>query len=80
VLSAALGPDVPPSATLARLLGRHAGLGALRVAAAAWTARAGLLPAATEPATAITRVWPRPGLVHGLGRGGAHVAMVVGAP
>jgi len=22
-------------------------------------------------------VWPRPGLVHGLGRGGAHVAVVV---
>jgi 3-oxoacyl-(acyl-carrier-protein) synthase len=77
VLSAALGPDVPPSAALARLLGRHAGLGVLRVAAAAWTARAGLLPAATEPVTAMTRVWPRAGLVHGLARGGAHVALVV---
>jgi 3-oxoacyl-(acyl-carrier-protein) synthase len=79
VLSAALGPEVPPAATLARLLGRHAGLGVLRVAAAAWTARSGLLPAATEPVTAMTRVWPRPGLVHGLARGGAHVALVVGA-
>jgi 3-oxoacyl-(acyl-carrier-protein) synthase len=77
VLSAALGPKTPPMATLARLLGRHAGLGVLRVAAAAWTARSGLLPAATEPATVMTRVWPRPGLVHGLGRGGAHVALVV---
>lgn len=78
VLSTALGPDAPPAATLARLLGRHAGLGVLRVAAAAWTARSGLLPAATEPATVMTRVWPRPGLVHGLARGGAHVALVVG--
>lgn len=79
VLSAALGPEVPPAAALARLLGRHAGLGVLRVAAAAWTARSGLLPAATEPVTAMTRVWPRAGLVHGLARGGAHVALVVGA-
>ena len=78
VLAAALGPEVPPAATLARLLGRHAGLGVLRVAAAAWTARSGLLPAATEPATVMTRVWPRPGLVHGLARGGSHVALVVG--
>ena len=77
VLSAALGPDAPLAATLARLLGRHAGLGVLRVAAAAWTARSGLLPAATEPATALTRVSPRAGLVHGLARGGAHVALVV---
>jgi 3-oxoacyl-[acyl-carrier-protein] synthase II len=77
VLSTALGPEAPPAATLARLLGRHAGLGVLRVAAAAWTARSGLLPAATEPPTVMTRVWPRPGLVHGLGRGGAHVALVV---
>jgi 3-oxoacyl-[acyl-carrier-protein] synthase II len=79
VLSAALGPEVPPAAALARLLGRHAGLGVLRVAAAAWTARSGLLPAATEPVTAMTRVWPRAGLVHGLARGGTHVALVVGA-
>jgi 3-oxoacyl-(acyl-carrier-protein) synthase len=77
VLAAALGPDGPPAAALARLLGRHAGLGVLRVAAAAWTARSGLLPAAAEPATAMTRVWPRAGLVHGLARGGAHVALVV---
>jgi 3-oxoacyl-[acyl-carrier-protein] synthase II len=77
VLSTALGPEAPPAATLARLLGRHAGLGVLRAAAAAWTARSGLLPAATEPATALTRVWPRAGLVHGLARGGAHVALVV---
>jgi len=45
------------------------------VAAAAWTARAGLLPdeAGGEP----TRV-SGPGLVHGLGRGGNHVALVIG--
>jgi 3-oxoacyl-[acyl-carrier-protein] synthase II len=79
VLSAALGPQAPPAAALARLLGRHAGLGVLRVAAAAWTARSGLLPAAAEPVTAVTRVSPRAGLVHGLARGGAHVALVVRA-
>ena len=77
VLSAALGPEAPPAAALARLLGRHAGLGVLRVAAAAWTARSGLLPAAAESSTVMTRVWPRPGLVHGLARGGTHVALVV---
>jgi 3-oxoacyl-[acyl-carrier-protein] synthase II len=77
VLSTALGPDAPPAASLARLLGRHAGLGVLRVAAAAWTARSGLLPAATEPVTALMRVTPGAGLVHGLARGGAHVALVV---
>jgi 3-oxoacyl-[acyl-carrier-protein] synthase II len=79
VLASALGPDAPPVASLARLLGRHAGLGVLRVAAAAWTARSGLLPAADEPATRLTRVPARPGLVHGLARGGAHVALVVSA-
>jgi 3-oxoacyl-[acyl-carrier-protein] synthase II len=75
VLSAALGPAAAPIASLTPLLGQHAGVGALRVAAAAWTARAGLLPdtAGGEP----TRV-SGPGLVHGLGRGGNHVALVIG--
>ena len=64
-----------PTVSLAPLLGQHAGLGALRVAAATWTARSGLLPddAGGEP----TRV-SGPGLVHGLGRGGNHVALVIG--
>jgi 3-oxoacyl-[acyl-carrier-protein] synthase II len=78
VLDAALGAAAPPVSALGRLLGRHAGLGALRVAAAAWTARSGLLPAAGEPA-AVARVRPGPGLVHGLARGGTHVALVVDA-
>jgi len=64
--------------TLGRLLGRHAGLGVLRVAAGAWTARSGLLPA-TDGATRVERVRPGRGLVHGLARGGTHVALVVDA-
>jgi 3-oxoacyl-[acyl-carrier-protein] synthase II len=75
VLTAALGPASLPTASLSPLLGQCAGVGALRVAAAIWTARAGLLPddAGGEP----TRV-SGPGLVHGLGRGGNHVALVIG--
>jgi len=79
VLDAALGTvAVPPVSTLGRLVGRNAGLGVLRVAAAAWTARSGLLPAAGEPMS-VARVRPGRGLVHGLARGGTHVALVVDA-
>jgi hypothetical protein len=74
VLVAALGDT--PSASLAPLLGHHAGLGALRVAAAAWTARGGLLP---DDAGGAARRVSGPGLVHGLARGGGHVAIVVAA-
>jgi len=77
VLGAALGSAAPVS-TLGRLLGRHAGLGVLRVAAGAWTARSGLLPA-TDGAARVERVRPGRGLVHGLARGGTHVALVVDA-
>src|SRR6185295_16014699 len=51
VLTGALGPASLPTVALSPLLGQHAGAGALRVAAAAWTARAGLLPdaAGKEP-------------------------------
>jgi len=77
VLARAL-PAVPPSASLATWLGRHSGLGALRVAAATWTARSGLLPADSGGSPA--PVAHAPGLVHGLARGGAHVALVVTAP
>jgi len=75
VLADALGPASRPTSSLSPLLGHCAGVGALRVAAAAWTARSGLLPddAGDEP----TRV-SGPGLVHGLARGGGHVALVVG--
>ena len=78
VLSAALRPPPPPATALAGQLGQHAGLGALHVAAAAWSARSGLLPAGDGGAP--QRV-TGPGLVHGLARGGIHVALVVaGAP
>jgi 3-oxoacyl-(acyl-carrier-protein) synthase len=77
VLRAALGTNALVS-SLGQRLGRHAGLGVLRVAAAAWTARSGLLPL-TDGAGGVERVRPGPGLVHGLARGGAHVALVVGA-
>ena len=77
VLDAAL-PAGPPVSSLGRLLGRHAGLGVLRVAAAAWTARSGLLPV-VNGTPRVARVRPGPGLVHGLARGGAHVALLVDA-
>jgi 3-oxoacyl-[acyl-carrier-protein] synthase II len=78
--------DVRPCRTsLHGLLGHHAGLGALRVAAAAWTAREGLLPVGPESAGGgelggtyrTVSVARRPGLVHALARGGAEVAVVV---
>jgi len=76
VLSAALGSARPPAVSLGGLVGHHAGLGALHVAAAAWTARAGLLPdgAGGKPARVSGC-----GLVHGLGRGGGQVALIVEA-
>ena len=77
VLGAVLGAEAPVS-SLGHLLGRHAGLGVLRVAAAAWTARSGLLPV-TNGATRVDRVKRGRGLVHGLARGGVHVAIVVDA-
>ena len=77
VLTRALGASLP-SASLATWLGRHSGLGALRVAAAAWTARSGLLP--SDGGGSPAPVERGPGLVHGLARGGAHVALVVTAP
>ena len=73
VLAAALG-EMPPAVSLAALLGQHGGIGALSVAAAAWTARSGLLPHGGGAA----RV-SGPGLVHGLARGGGHVALMVNA-
>lgn len=83
LIEAALAPARPPVTALSRLMGHHAGLGVLRVAAAAWTARAGLLPLAAPAgdgsvATAVGRVGAGPGLVHGVARGGGQVALVVG--
>jgi 3-oxoacyl-[acyl-carrier-protein] synthase II len=74
VLAGALGAT-PPSVSLAAVLGHHAGLGALHVAAATWTARSGLLPRVGGDAP--VRVTGE-GLVHGLARGGGQVALVVG--
>jgi hypothetical protein len=66
-----------PAVSLAAALGEHAGLGAVRVAAAAWTARAGVLPA--DGTLAARPVDRGPGLVHGLARRGSEVALVVTA-
>jgi len=77
VLSAALGARRPPAVSLAELVGHHAGLGALHVAAAAWTARSGVLPASAGGAPARVSGC---GLVHGLARGGSQVALVVEPP
>jgi 3-oxoacyl-[acyl-carrier-protein] synthase II len=85
LLETALAPYRPPIAALARVWGHHSALGALRVAAAAWTARSGLLPAivgsgedAINPGVRVMRVPPGIGLVHGAARGGAQAALVVG--
>jgi 3-oxoacyl-(acyl-carrier-protein) synthase len=74
VLSAALGERLPPAVSLAALVGHHAGLGALHVAAAAWTARVGSLPDA-DGGTPVSGC----GIVHALGRGGGHVALALEA-
>ena len=76
VVERAVGARLP-SASLAGRIGQHSGLGVLRVAAALWTARSGLFPAGD--AASLVRVQGR-GLVHGLGRGGNQVALVIDAP
>ena len=72
LLTRALAPARPPRARLSPLVGQHAGAGALAVAAAAWTARSGRMPGGVAIAEA------GPGLVHGIARGGSHIALVVG--
>lgn len=57
-------PGLIPPVSLARLFGQHAGLGALRVGAAALDASRGMGPV----------------LVHGIARGGCRTALVVVAP
>jgi 3-oxoacyl-(acyl-carrier-protein) synthase len=71
VLQAAGFPSGYARDSLTDRLGHHAGLGALRVAAAAWAA---------GPAGSPSGATGAPGLVHGLARGGTHVAIVVGPP
>lgn len=78
VREARLGGRVPFGAP-ARLLGRHAGLGPVRVATAAWTARSGRLWAAGGEGV-VRAVPPGRGLVHALARGGVDIALVVEAP
>jgi 3-oxoacyl-[acyl-carrier-protein] synthase II len=68
----------PAIASLAGPIGQHSGLGALRVAAALWTSRSGLIPVDGSPT--LERVPRGPGLVHGLGRGGNNVALVIEGP
>jgi 3-oxoacyl-(acyl-carrier-protein) synthase len=77
-----LGDRPVPAATLASCLGHHAGVGPLAVAAAAWTGRTGALPATAGTGwRAVPVDRGRPGLVHGVARGGAEVALVVrGSP
>lgn len=85
LLARALGSQVAV-ASLAPLLGQHAGLGALRVAAAMWTAAEGrfLQPPWTahvgDGAPVPLHVPRGPGLVHGVARGGTHVALVIAGP
>jgi 3-oxoacyl-[acyl-carrier-protein] synthase II len=76
VLSAALGPRRVPTTSLGALVGHHAGLGVLHVASAAWSAGSGRLPTADGAHVPVPR---HAGLVHGLGRGGGHVALMVDA-
>jgi len=75
VVATALGDRSVPSVSLASLVGHHAGVGALHVAAAAWTAQSGRLPTSTGATARVSGA----GLVHGLGRGGGHVALMVEA-
>ncbi len=75
LLTAALAPTPPPRVSLRPRLGAHAGVGALGVAAATWTARAGRLPDTIEAGRAVRR---GPGLVYGVARGGTEVALVIG--
>jgi 3-oxoacyl-(acyl-carrier-protein) synthase len=82
LLAATLGPARPAAATLGMSVGRHAGLGAMAVAAGAWTASAGRLPLTTVeggvPHVSVVPVERGPGLVHAIARGGTEAALVVG--
>jgi 3-oxoacyl-[acyl-carrier-protein] synthase II len=81
VLDAAGIPRARSRVALTEHVGQHAGLGALRVAAAGWSTRAGRLPGDRRGRGADESVAPGAlALVHGLARGGSHVALVVGPP
>ncbi len=88
LVRAAFDEHRPRLTSLTPLAGEHAGLGVLRVAAAAWTAGTGWLPGlpslkepvrddcalATAPGTAAGE---GAGVIHGVARGGTEVALVV---
>jgi 3-oxoacyl-[acyl-carrier-protein] synthase II len=88
LMAGVFGLDGPCITSVTHLVGEHGSLGALRVAAAAITASSGLIPRldylrhpirhdlrfATQPLPAA----PTTALVHGVGRGGVQVALVVG--
>jgi 3-oxoacyl-(acyl-carrier-protein) synthase len=84
------GSGGPCITSVTHLVGEYGSLGALRVASAAMTVSSGLIPTldylrqpirqdlrfATQPLS----VAPAAVLVHGVGRGGAQAALVVGPP
>lgn len=74
LLTTALAASLPPRVSLRPRLGAHAGVGALGVAAATWTARAGRLLDTGGAGRAVRR---GPGLVYGVARGGTEVALVI---
>lgn len=91
LVRAAFGAHRPCLTSLTPLAGDHAGLGTLRVAAAAWTAQTRRLPGllglrepvrddcvfATIPGTPVSA---DTGVVHGVARGGTEVALVISSP
>jgi 3-oxoacyl-(acyl-carrier-protein) synthase len=91
LVARALPPGRARLTALTPLAGEHAGLGALRVAAAALAVAGSAVPAlpdlsdpvradlrfVTDPARAWADGAPSAVLVHGLARGGAHVALVL---
>jgi 3-oxoacyl-(acyl-carrier-protein) synthase len=90
LVARALGPTRARLTALTPMVGEHAGLSSLRAAAAALAIAGGAVPALPDLADPIRPElalvtpadWGRPGrppataLVHGLARGGSHVALV----
>jgi len=88
LMAGIFGSEGPCITSVTHLVGEHGSLGALRVASAAMTVSSGLIPTldylrqpirqdlrfATQPLS----VAPTAVLVHGVGRGGAQAALVVG--
>jgi 3-oxoacyl-[acyl-carrier-protein] synthase II len=90
LMAGIFGSGGPCITSVTHLVGEYGSLGALRVASAAMTVSSGLIPTldylrqpirqdlrfATQPLS----VAPAAVLVHGVGRGGAQAALVVGPP